>query len=169
MTDRWPKPSIALHWLGMLFLFGLAIAGFMLGDFPSDSASRLLLSRLHTAGGMSLMLLTAARFFIKQRSASIEPLPLSDFHRKGVQVVHGLLYALTFAIGLSGFLTGARSTWPDYLRGHLSSAPNLEAVTSRGIHEVLVFALFGLVALHVGGVLFQQLRQGGIIRRMQPF
>lgn len=51
---------------------------------------------------------------------------------------------MTFAIGVSGFVTGAPSAWPDFLRGQLTEAPALEALASR---EVL-----GLLLLHVGGV-----------------
>ncbi|MBX3129347.1 MAG: hypothetical protein KF718_21695 [Polyangiaceae bacterium] len=72
-------------------------------------------------------------------------------------------------IGATGFVTGARSAWPDYLRGQLAEAPALEALASREAHEVLVFALLGLVLLHVGGVMLQQVRKGGVLRRMVPF
>ena len=54
-------------------------------------------------------------------------------------------------------------------RGALAAAPELESLASREVHEVLVFALLGLVALHVGGVVLQQVRRGGIARRMVPF
>ena len=84
-------------------------------------------------------------------------------------MTHALLYAVTFAIGASGFVTGARSEWPDYLRGQLAEAPALETLASREAHEVLVFALLGLVLLHVGGVMLQQVRKGGVLRRMVPF
>lgn len=84
-------------------------------------------------------------------------------------MTHALLYAVTFAIGASGFVTGARSEWPDYLRGQLAEAPALEALVSRQAHGALVFVLLGLVLLHVGGVMLQQARTGGVLRRMVPF
>ena len=84
-------------------------------------------------------------------------------------MIHALRYVVTFAIGASGFITGARGAWPDYLRGQLAEAPALEALASREAHEVLVFVLLGLVLLHVGGVMLQQVRTGGVLRRMVPF
>jgi cytochrome b561 len=84
-------------------------------------------------------------------------------------MIHALLYAVTFALGASGFIAGARSAWPDYLRGQLAEAPALEALASRQAHEALVFVLLGLVLLHVGGVMLQQVRTGGILGRMVPF
>ena len=170
MKERWSNASVALHWLAAALIVGLATAGFVMADLPSGSSGRLLLSRAHTLGGATLMLLTIARLLVRRRSPPIAPLPLSDLHRRGVGAIHALLYAVTFAIGLSGFVTtGATSAWPDYLRGALAEAPELESLASREAHEVLVFALLGLVALHVGGVVLQQVRRGGIARRMVPF
>ena len=169
MKERWSNASVAIHWLAAALIVGLATAGFVMTDLPADSSGRLLISRLHTLGGAMLMLLTVARLVVRRRSPPIAPLPLSDLHRRGVGAIHALLYAVTFAIGLSGFVTGATSAWPDYLRGALAAAPELESLASREVHEVLVFALLGLVALHVGGVVLQQVRRGGIARRMVPF
>jgi cytochrome b561 len=169
MRERWSNTTVALHWLGAALIMGLAAAGFVMTDLPPDSTGRLLISRMHTLGGATLMLLTVARLLVRRRGPAVEPLPVSDLHRRGVGAIHGLLYGVTFAIGASGFVTGARTSWPDYLRGQLARAPALEAVASREVHEVLVFALLGLVALHVGGVMLQQLRKGGVVRRMVPF
>lgn len=169
MRERWSNTSVALHWLGAMLIIGLAAAGFVMTDLPPDSSGRLLISRMHTLGGATLMLLVAARLVVRRRGPAVTPLPVSELHRRGVGVIHALLYAVTFAIGASGFVTGARTAWPDYLQGKLTKAPALEALASRQAHEVLVFALLGLVLLHVGGVMVQQVRQGGVLRRMIPF
>ena len=169
MKERWSNASVALHWLAAALIVGLATAGFVMTDLPADSSGRLLISRLHTLGGATLMLLTVARLVVRRRGPAVSPLPVSDLHRRGVGVIHALLYVVTFGIGATGFVTGARSAWPDYLRGQLAEAPALETLASREAHEVLVFALLGLVLLHVGGVMLQQVRQGGVLRRMVPF
>ncbi len=168
MRDRWSNPSVVLHWLSVMLIAGLATAGFVMTDLPADSSLRLLISRMHTLGGATLMLLTVARLVVRRRGPGVMPLPISELHRRGVGAVHALLYAVIFAIGASGFVTGARSAWPDYLRGQLAEAPALEALASREAHEVLVFVLLVLVLLHVGGVMLQQVRQGGVLRRMMP-
>lgn len=169
MKERWSNASVVLHWLAAALIVGLATAGFVMTDLPADSSVRLLISRMHTLGGVTLMLLTVARVIVRRRGPTVTPLPVSELHRRGVGVTHALIYAVTFAIGASGFVTGARSAWPDYLRGQLAEAPALEAIASRQAHEVLVFALLGLVLLHVGGVMLQQVRKGGVLRRMVPF
>ncbi len=169
MRERWSQPSAALHWLAAILIFGLAIAGFLMTDLAPDSSARLLLSRLHTVGGATLMLLTIARVVVRWRGPAVAPLPIPELHRRGIGVTHVLLYAVTLAMGASGFLTGARSAWPDYMLGQLTDAPALETLASRGVHGVLVFVLLGLVLLHVGGVMLQQVRKGGVLRRMIPF
>jgi cytochrome b561 len=169
MRERWPNTSVALHWLAAALIVGLATAGFVMTDLPADSSARLLISRLHTLGGAALMLLTVVRLVVRRRGPAVRPLPVSELHRRGVGVIHALLYVVTFAIGVSGFVTGARSAWPDYLRGQLAVTPALEALASRQAHEALVFVLLGLVLLHVGGVMLEQVRTGGVLGRMVPF
>ena len=120
MKERWSNASVALHWLAAALIVGLATAGFVMTDLPADSSGRLLISRLHTLGGATLMLLTVARFVVRRRGPAVSPLPVSDLHRRGVGVIHALLYVVTFGIGATGFVTGARSAWPDYLRGQLA-------------------------------------------------
>ena len=157
---RWSRASMALHWLSAALIVGLVAVGFVMSDLAA--------SRLHTLSGAGLMLLVLARLVVRWRGARPAPLPLSDLHRRGVGLVHGALYAVLFGIGMSGFATGALSAWPEYLRGELAEAPALEALATRELHEALVFALLGLIALHVGGVFVHELRLGGALRRMLP-
>ena len=165
---RWATAVVAIHWLSAATLAGLAVAGFVMSSAAEASATRLLLSRLHTAGGVSLMLLTVGRVAARRLGRPPPALPLSARHRRGVEVVHALLYTSIFGIGASGLATGLQSDWPRYLRGDLARAPALDAMASRAIHESLVFALLGLVALHVGGVALHEARAGGVLRRMLP-
>lgn len=166
--ERWAAAVVAIHWLSAATLAGLAVAGFAMSSAAEGSATRLLLSRLHTAGGVSLMILTAARVAARLRGPSPPALPLSARHRRGVEAVHALLYAAVFGLGASGLATGLQSDWPRYLRGELTHAPALDAMASRALHESLVFVLLGLVALHVGGVALHEGRAGGALRRMLP-
>lgn len=169
MNARWSTTIVVLHWLTAAILVGMATAGFVMSDLPSDSSLRLLLSRSHTIFGLSLMAITVARLVVRWRGKSPAPLPLAPLHRHGVDLVHGLIYAVLFGLGASGVATALGSAWPGYVRGEQALAPDLEALASREVHEVLVFALIGLVVLHVGGVIVQQLRQGGALSRMIPF
>lgn len=168
MTSRWSTRSVVLHGASIFLVAGMVAAGFIMSDLPADSSLRLLLSRLHTTFGIGLVLLTAGRLLVRWRGSSPAPLPLSTLHRRGVDLIHGLTYAVLFGLGVSGLVTALRSAWPSYVRGELAAVPELEQVLSRELHEALVYALLTLVALHVGGVILQELRGGGVLRRMFP-
>ena len=169
MNQRWGTWSVVLHWGSAAIIIGLAAAGFVMTSEAQDSSLRLLLSRLHTAFGITLMVATAVRLVTRLRTRRPEPLPMAPLHRRGVALVHASLYAVLFALGASGALTGARSAWPDYLRGRLGRVPELEQLASREVHGALVFTLGVLVLLHVGGVMVHEVRVGGALRRMVPW
>lgn len=189
--ERWPRPSVVLHWLGAALILGLGIVGFLMTDLPETSSARLDLSRLHTVGGLLLMLLTATRLVVRWRGPRVAPLAVPALHRRGIGVTHSLMYVATFGLGLSGFLMGAQSAWPDYLMEQLAEVPVLGDLAARGIHEALVFALIVLIVLHVGGIVLHELilgprasrartalteasdatgfRRGRVARRMMPW
>ncbi len=171
MADRWPANSVAIHWAAAVLLGGMALGGFVMTELPAASELRRWIARLHTVGGLLLVALTVARLVVRRRGPKPEPLPVPALHRRGIGVVHALLYAVTFAIGASGFVTARLSdqTWHEYLMGRLAEVPSLAHLATREAHERLVFAMMVLVALHVGGVMVQQLRAGGTLRRMIPF
>lgn len=169
MNTRWSTRSVVLHWASAGMIGAMAVAGFVMADLAVDAPLRLLLSRLHTAGGMVLMVATLARLLVRFQGPAPQPLPMDALHRRGVSVVHGLLYASIFALGASGFITGIQSTWPSYLQGQLAGAPSFEHVASREVHETIVFVLLGLTVIHVAGVVIHQVRHGGAVRRMVPF
>ncbi len=168
MNARWSTPMMLLHWLSAALVAGLVLAGLVFTELPAASSERLQLSRLHSLAGGALVLLTIARLLLRRRGPSPAPLPLPALHRRGVGLLHALLYAVIFSLGASGLLTAARSAWPDYLQGRLAEAPALDALLSRDVHEALAFTLVGLVLTHVAGVLLHQLRRGGALGRMLP-
>lgn len=81
MRERWSNTSAALHWLAATLIVGMATAGFVMTDLPADSSGRLLISRMHTLGGATLMLLTVARLVVRGRGPVVRPLPVSELHR----------------------------------------------------------------------------------------
>lgn len=164
----WSTTSVMVHWTAAVLIVGLGAMGFVMTDLAGDSRLRLLFSRLHTGLGVTLMALTIFRLVVRWRGQSPAPLPLPAIHRRGVSVVHGLLYLVQFSLGASGALTGLLSAWPQYLRGEVAAAPELAYLGSRQVHEALVFVLLTLIGLHVGGVVLQELRHGGTLRRMVP-
>lgn len=168
-AGRWPKAIMAIHWATAVLLIVMVVVGGTMGDLDPESPARRWFSRLHTVGGITLVLLTALRLWVRRKGPRPASLGLAPLHQLGVGVIHGLLYVVVFGLGLSGLAT-ARSSghWHEYLFGSAAGAPDTSGL-AHGVHETLVGALIVLVALHVGGAIVDQIRRGGTLRRMIPF
>ena len=73
--DRYSRISQSLHWISMILIVVLWIAGFTMVDFMRDSDARNTVYRLHVAGGNLIFLLTIARvvmIFFEKRPAPPE-------------------------------------------------------------------------------------------------
>lgn len=160
---------IAIHWATALLLVAIIAAGYTMTELASTDPLRRNLGRLHTIGGNLLGLMTLARLVVLRRSARPPALGTSRVHAKGIAAVHALLYVLTFAVIGTGLGTALPSTWHEYLKGDLPTPPSFEAVASRQVHETLAFVLAVLVTTHILGVIVQEVRGGGVLRRMLPF
>lgn len=168
MNDRWSKTIIALHWISAALVVGLVVVGFVMVDLPAEAPLRRVLGRVHSLSGLTLGTLTLGRFLVRMIGKNPAPIPLAPMHRKGVSVVHALIYVALFGMGASGVGTALGSSWPAYVGGE-APAPVLEGLLSRQVHGALIFGLLLLVAAHVVGAVVQQLRQGRTLRRMLPF
>lgn len=168
-SARWSKTIAALHWASAAFIVALVIAGSTMSDLDSHSSLRLWLSRGHTVGGVSLVVLTAFRLWRSRRPDRPAPLDVPALHRRGIGVIHGLIYATIFGLGVTGLTTAKTSShWHEYLLGEIAGAPDMTHVAARGVHAALVTVLLIVVGLHVGGVLLNEWRNGGTLRRMLP-
>jgi cytochrome b561 len=169
--NRWSKLVAGMHWASALLILILIVAGFrMVGLDPADPMRRII-GRVHTISGVLLGLVTVARLVVRRRTPAPEPLDATESHRKGVAIVHALLYVVslaTIATGL-GTVLRVRDQWHGYLLGELPKPPAFDAFVSRQAHEVLAILLVVLVGVHVIGAVVQEVRKGGALRRIVPF
>lgn len=168
MNQRWPLPLVVIHWLTVLLLVALIAVGVTMVDLAADDPLRRVLGTAHAIAGVTLGLLTFARLLVRKLAPAPEPLALPPLQRRFAGLVQGLLYLGLFGLGASGVGTALGSDWHAFLDGDLSRAPELGALLSRRVHEALVAGLVGLSSIHVAGVALQQLRKGGVLRRMRP-
>lgn len=168
MNERWSKKLAALHWLSAVLLVGLVVAGLVMVGLPPESPLRPLIGRAHSLSGVTLGLLTLVRLGLRLRGKAPAPIPLAPLHRRGVALIQGLIYLALFGMAATGVATAYRSNWHAYIEG-VDPSPVFDGLLSRQVHGTLVVALVGLAAAHVVGVLVQQARQGGVLRRMLPF
>ncbi len=160
---------VVLHWGSAAMVVGLLVAGTVLAGLPDGDVGRLWPGRLHSAAGMVLGAVTLLRLVVRSRGPTLEPMVMPALHRRGVGVVHGLLYVGLLATTASGMFLAFSSGWSDFVQGGVDVPPLLAGLRARDVHALLRWPLLALVAAHVGGVLLQQLRRGDSLRRMLPF
>ena len=175
LPERYTRVAIVLHWVIALAIF----ANLALGSIMTDMAlspQKLRLYSYHKWLGVSVFLLVLVRIGWRVvHPAPRLPLEIRDWERAAARVSHFLLYALTLAVPLSGWLfssaKGFQTVWfgvlpiPDLLRKDALLADMLLAV-----HNNLNAVMVLLVMLHVLAALkHHYLARGEVLRRMLPW
>ncbi len=146
--------AIALHWLLAVLIIGLFALGLWMRGLGYYDPWYYRATELHVSFGLVVALLLAGRLL--WRLVDGNPRPLAHhgpWLRRASITVHHLLYALGFAIIISGILVAVAGD--DRLRFFfvldLGSSPDLmpdQADRSGAWHEWLAWTLMAFVALH---------------------
>lgn len=175
---RYSMVAILLHWvIAAALVFQVVLGSAM--DGPRDAA-RFSIYQLHKSIGITILLLTLVR--LGWRIANPPP-PLSTmlkaWERRLAQITHRSFYALLLGLPLSGWLIVSTSkiAVPTHLFG-LIEWPQLPVPDtlrhtvhelSEVSHELLVWGVLLLIALHVAGALKHHLIDGDAeLDRMIP-
>ena len=172
---RYSGPAKFFHWLvAALILFQIPLAYYMIG-LPL-SPDKLESYALHKSVGISIFTLSALRLawrFVRP------PPPLSGdiaaWQASLARLAQWLLYGITFAMPLTGWLSSSAANFPVSLFGWFT-LPNLVA-PDKALHEqlelahrVLAYTLFALLAVHVGAALHHHLlRRDRVLLSMLPW
>ncbi len=157
---RWNLLAIVLHWLaGALILFLLA-EGWAMAHAGFNAATTFDLYQLHKSFGFVVLALTAARLGGRAAFTAPAAAPFALWEQRLAAFVQASLYVLTLAAILAGWLLVSTSPLPIPTRFfNLFVIPNIAgpngALFARATlaHELLAYAIAGLVALHVAGAL----------------
>ena len=176
---RYGGIAIGLHWmLAVLILGALGVGIYMHG--LAFSPLRLRLFNWHKWTGVTILVLSALRL-LWRLSHRPPPLPaavlaaMPPWQRRAHGATHGLLYALFFAVPLSGWAYSSALGFPVVWFG-LWRLPDWVPVdkvwaeaTLKPLHQTLAFTLAGFVALHIAAALKHQfVDRDGLMRRMWP-
>jgi len=160
MTPRYTSVAIALHWLiALAILCNLALGLYMTGLPLSVGPIKLKLYAYHKWAGVSIFALVLLR--VMWRLGHRPPAPPADtpaWQRRAATGAHLLLYLLTVAVPLTGWLfssakgfqTVVFGVWP--IPDLLSKDPALAEIL-RGGHASLNYLMAALVILHVAAAL----------------
>ncbi len=161
------------HWLMALLIITLLAVGFIMADME-NSPDRFKLIGLHKEIGIIVLGLVVLR--LGWKILDVSPL-LPDIGRLaqfGAKAVHSMLYALMFAMPLTGWLMSSAAGFPISMFGWFVM-PNLIDPDKefgkymRELHGVFAWTLIGLIVLHLGAALIHHFYyRDNILRRMLP-
>ncbi len=165
------------HWITAGFVAVLVPVGVIMADRGErniwDGLTNALYSGHKLAGILLLLIMTARLGYRLARGAPPDEPTLEPWQKLLSHAVHWALYALLFAMALTGWM--GVSLFPALDIFGLFSLPALaapdEAAAKRVlfIHGLIGYALVGLIAMHVGAALFHHfIRKDGVLRRMLP-
>lgn len=155
---QWSPLARAFHWLmaaGIAYMVGL---GLWMTDLPLGMR-KLNIYALHKSVGITLLGLAALRLLWRARDTRPgEPVGQPRWQSLAARVTHMAIYALLFAIPLSGWLYNSAAGFPlrwfkvVNLPRLAEPDPALKALAHQ-IHESGVWLLVALVALHAAAAL----------------
>jgi len=172
--DAWARPVRWLHWLGVLLILAVAGIGLVMVDLERGTDLRRTLYALHKSLGVTVLALAALRGLLRLATRAPAPLAGPAWQLRLARGSHALLYALMFAVPLSGWLLNSVAGQPLPWFG-LVDLPAL-AAKSAGLrkpvdtaHVALFWTLAGLVCVHAAAALFHHVWRGdATLRRMLP-
>jgi cytochrome b561 len=102
------------------------------------------------------------------------PLNVPAWQRHVARLTHLLLYLLTILMGFLGWAASSYNGWPVRLFGviplpALAAKGTAWAHTAGDVHDVLLYVLLALIALHVAAALYHHfVRHDEVLARMRP-
>lgn len=171
---RYSKVAIGLHWLiGLMILISFGV-GLYMADLPF-SPQKLKIYAWHKWAGVTIFMLVVVRMVWRLFHAA-PPLPadVPRWQRAVASATHYLLYALMFAIPLTGWLMSSAKGFQTVYFGILPIPDLLQKNADlgdilRNVHEILNWLMISIVVLHVAAALKHHfIEKDDVLRRMLP-
>lgn len=174
-AQHWGALSIALHWLTVGLIVGLALVGLVMTEL-ANSPLKISVYSLHKSFGLTVLGLTLLRLLWRLLAGAAEPVPGTPRWQAWVaNAVHTTLYLLLLTMPLSGWLFNSAAGFPLKWFG-LFALPKLSGYDpvikqfARETHETLFYVLTVLVLLHAAAALKHHYRDRDLtLRRMWPW
>jgi len=175
MMQRYNALAIALHWIVAL----LVVSGFALGvtmvEIPGLTPTKLRYFSWHKWIGITVLGLACVRLLWRLfHPAPPYPPEMPLWQRATASAVHAALYALIFAVPVSGYLYSLAAGVPVVYLGHFALPavidPNPEwKLVLKQVHYWLNTILLAGVAVHVAAALKHQfIDRDDVLKRMMP-
>lgn len=163
-----------LHWLVVILIIVQYLLAETAEDLPLGMEKLATLAR-HKSVGITILLIAAVRITWRLIDRPPPPPPMPAWQRSVSALVHWSLYALLFAMPLTGWMMSSAANYPVSWFG-LVQLPDLvmpsESVAEvlEETHETLFTVLLALASLHVLAALKHQfVDRDGLLTRMLPW
>lgn len=170
---QYTRTAKALHWLIAVLIIGMLCLGLYMDSLPF-AALRFQLIQLHKSIGITILLLVAFRLLWRfTNPAPMLPAHMPLWQKTAAHATHTLLYVLMFGMPLSGYImSDAMGYHPNWfgISVPILTSPNPKLADSlAAFHEYGSYALWALLAAHVGAALFHHvIVKDETLRRMLP-
>lgn len=171
---RWGLVSQLLHWAIVALIAWLAWLGLTMVDMPPTPA-KINAYALHKSLGLTLLALAAVRLAWRLFAGAPAPEPGTPaWQARVASATHWALYALMFAMPLTGWLFNSASGYPlqwfkQFNLPAIAGRSDALADTAIQLHELGFWLLLALVLAHAGAAFWHHLFQGDdTLRRMLP-
>lgn len=172
--ERYGSVAQTLHWL----VVGLLILQFTLGliaaDLPNGLDKLIILAR-HKSFGITILALAVLRLVWRFYSLPPALPPMPRWQHAAARISHTALYALLFAMPLTGWMMSSASNYPVswfslvQLPDLVAPDPALKELL-RAVHVTLSRFLIAIASLHLLAALKHQfLDRDGLMFRMLPW
>ncbi len=185
-THRYGILTITFHWVTLGLIALMVALGFWMGDLPDGSFQRFKAVELHKSVGITVLVLTLARFAWRWIDRPLPPpTSLTDWQKSVARILHGALYALLFLVPMAGWATASASTlglplrlygalpWPDlpFTTASSGRAEDQQALEHlfHQVHQTLIITLVAMIAIHAAAALWHHFGlKDDTLRRMLP-
>lgn len=173
---RYRKIVMWIHWITAILVLMQVYIGFTFHDLPRGTPERAFVFGWHKTWGVLILLLALARLAVRLMNPP-PPFP-SDYPqwRRRIAVWnHRLFYLLLVVLPLTGLAAvsgrAEGGSVPLQLGLSVPAIPGIPKENEFGeVHELLVWVVLALLALHVTAALYNQfVYRGSVAGRMWPF
>ena len=174
-TFRWGSLAQLLHWAIVALIITQFVLANMSDNLPLGMAKLAMLAR-HKSVGITILGLAIVRLVWRWLNPTPEPPnTLKPYERVLAKITHVALYALMFAMPITGWIMSSARNFPvSWFK--LVQLPDLVA-PSRPLydamhetHEILAWTLVAVAVLHAAAALKHHfVLKDDVLRRMLPF
>lgn len=175
-STRYTRTAIALHWLIALLIIATFFLGLTMVDMPGITPTKLKYFNWHKWMGVTVLALAVLRLLWRLTHAAPSlPETMAKWQRLAAECGHLGLYALMFAVPLSGYFYSLAAGFKVVYLGLfplpvlIDKNPDLKPILET-LHQVLAWGLAALVTVHVLAALKHHfVDRDDILKRMLPW